>query len=208
MKRAQANIEPGYSSSACLCALSPRYTAQSCNSNFRTATIVSGKDSLLRVSFSSLSATVRPKIFFPCPTVSGLANKPLTTDIDSTINSTTWLYGSEVLPVAIRSKVMGLAATSHYVVNVGSELTPFQITRVSTSTYRAFASHRSWAQRLCEHRPELLLRLRWMLHCLFVYSLFLIPVSTFQFRVHLTWCADCSQGNQSKDARGNCGRVR
>lgn len=39
-----------------------------------------------------------------------------------TINSTTWLYGSEVLPVSIRSRVMGLAATAHYTVNVASKL--------------------------------------------------------------------------------------
>lgn len=37
------------------------------------------------------------------------------------LNSTTWLYGAEVLPVAIRSKVMGLAAASHFIVNVGSK---------------------------------------------------------------------------------------
>ena len=35
------------------------------------------------------------------------------------LNSTTWLYGAEVLPVALRSKVMGLAAASHFIVNVG-----------------------------------------------------------------------------------------
>lgn len=38
------------------------------------------------------------------------------------LNSTTWLYGAEVLPIALRSKVMGLAAASHFIVNVGSEL--------------------------------------------------------------------------------------
>lgn len=37
------------------------------------------------------------------------------------LNSTTWLYGAEVLPIALRSKVMGLAAASHFIVNVGSE---------------------------------------------------------------------------------------
>jgi hypothetical protein len=36
------------------------------------------------------------------------------------LNSTTWLYGAEVLPIALRSKVMGLAAASHFIVNVGS----------------------------------------------------------------------------------------
>ncbi|KAK0432260.1 general substrate transporter [Armillaria borealis] len=34
------------------------------------------------------------------------------------LNSTTWLYGVEVLPVFLRSKVMGLASTSHFVWNV------------------------------------------------------------------------------------------
>lgn len=37
------------------------------------------------------------------------------------LNSTTWLYGAEVLPMALRSKVMGLAAASHFIVNVASE---------------------------------------------------------------------------------------
>ncbi|THW26714.1 putative MFS monosaccharide transporter, partial [Aureobasidium pullulans] len=32
---------------------------------------------------------------------------------------TTWLYGAEVLPIALRSRVMGLAAASHFIVNVG-----------------------------------------------------------------------------------------
>lgn len=34
------------------------------------------------------------------------------------LNSTTWLYGAEVMPMALRSKVMGLAAASHFIVNV------------------------------------------------------------------------------------------
>ncbi|KAF2758973.1 putative MFS monosaccharide transporter [Pseudovirgaria hyperparasitica] len=34
------------------------------------------------------------------------------------LNSTTWLYGAEILPMPLRSKIMGLAATSHFVVNV------------------------------------------------------------------------------------------
>lgn len=38
------------------------------------------------------------------------------------LNSTTWLYGAEVLPMALRSKVMGLAACSHFVVNVAGKL--------------------------------------------------------------------------------------
>lgn len=43
--------------------------------------------------------------------------------LDGMLNSTTWLYGAEVLPVALRSKVMGLAAASHFIVNVGSMFT-------------------------------------------------------------------------------------
>lgn len=41
---------------------------------------------------------------------------------DGMLNSTTWLYGAEVLPMALRSKVMGLAACSHFVVNVAGKL--------------------------------------------------------------------------------------
>lgn len=41
--------------------------------------------------------------------------------LDGMLNSTTWLYGAEVLPIALRSKVMGLAAASHFIVNVASE---------------------------------------------------------------------------------------
>lgn len=40
--------------------------------------------------------------------------------LDGMLNSTTWLYGAEVLPVSLRSKVMGLASASHFIVNVGS----------------------------------------------------------------------------------------
>lgn len=49
------------------------------------------------------------------------ARVALTNNSDSMLNSTTWLYGAEVLPIALRSKVMGLAAASHFIVNVGSE---------------------------------------------------------------------------------------
>jgi hypothetical protein len=37
------------------------------------------------------------------------------------INSTTWLYGAEVLPIALRSRVMGLGSLAHFIVNVGSK---------------------------------------------------------------------------------------
>lgn len=36
------------------------------------------------------------------------------------LNSTTWLYGAEVLPIALRSKIMGIASASHFIVNVAS----------------------------------------------------------------------------------------
>lgn len=34
------------------------------------------------------------------------------------LNSTTWLYGAEVLPITLRSRIMGIAAASHFIVNV------------------------------------------------------------------------------------------
>lgn len=36
------------------------------------------------------------------------------------LNSTTWLYGAEVLPIALRSRIMGIGAASHFIVNVAS----------------------------------------------------------------------------------------
>lgn len=41
--------------------------------------------------------------------------------LDGLLNSTTWLYGAEILPIALRSKVMGLAAASHFIVNVAGK---------------------------------------------------------------------------------------
>lgn len=38
---------------------------------------------------------------------------------DSLINPVTWIYGAEVLPISIRSKIMGVATAAHYIVNVG-----------------------------------------------------------------------------------------
>jgi hypothetical protein len=43
------------------------------------------------------------------------------------LNSTTWLYGAEVLPVALRSKIMGVAAASHFIVNVAGTWKPPQL---------------------------------------------------------------------------------
>lgn len=46
--------------------------------------------------------------------------RKLTLRSDGMLNSTTWLYGAEILPIALRSKIMGLGAASHFIVNVGS----------------------------------------------------------------------------------------
>ncbi|OQV02845.1 hypothetical protein CLAIMM_07970 [Cladophialophora immunda] len=55
------------------------------------------------------------------------------------LNSTTWLYGSEVLPVALRSKVMGLAAASHFIVNVGiTEAGPSAFANIKENYYYVF----------------------------------------------------------------------
>lgn len=53
-------------------------------------------------------------------------------NLDGMLNSTTWLYGAEVLPIALRSRVMGLAAASHFIVNVGiTEAGPSAFSHVS-----------------------------------------------------------------------------
>lgn len=41
--------------------------------------------------------------------------------LDGMLNSTTWLYGAEVLPIALRSKIMGIASASHFIVNVAGK---------------------------------------------------------------------------------------
>lgn len=46
---------------------------------------------------------------------------------DGMLNSTTWLYGAEVLPIALRSKIMGLAAASHFIVNVAGTSSIFNL---------------------------------------------------------------------------------
>ena len=57
------------------------------------------------------------------------------------LNSTTWLYGAEVLPIALRSKVMGLAAASHFIVNVGSK---FSQTRCRAAKYLICCQNQYW----------------------------------------------------------------
>lgn len=55
------------------------------------------------------------------------------------LNSTTWLYGVEVLPVFLRSKVMGLASTSHFVWNVAlTEAGPSAFANIGADFYYVF----------------------------------------------------------------------
>ncbi|KAK7214459.1 hypothetical protein V2G26_002462 [Clonostachys chloroleuca] len=55
------------------------------------------------------------------------------------LNSTTWLYGVEVLPIALRSKVMGIAAASHFIVNVGiTEAGPAAFSTIKENYYYVF----------------------------------------------------------------------
>ncbi|CAK7215965.1 hypothetical protein SEUCBS140593_002708 [Sporothrix eucalyptigena] len=55
------------------------------------------------------------------------------------INPVTWIYGAEVLPISIRSRVMGLAATCHYVVNVGiTEAGPSAFAKIGQNYYYVF----------------------------------------------------------------------
>ena len=55
------------------------------------------------------------------------------------INSTTWTYAAEILPIALRSKVMGLGALSHFVVNVGiTEAGPTAFAKIKQNYYYVF----------------------------------------------------------------------
>ncbi|KAI2606727.1 putative MFS monosaccharide transporter [Hypoxylon sp. NC1633] len=55
------------------------------------------------------------------------------------INSTTWLYGAEVLPIALRSRVMGLAAAGHFIVNVAvTEAGPSAFANIKENYYYVF----------------------------------------------------------------------
>ncbi|KAJ6134394.1 Major facilitator superfamily domain general substrate transporter [Penicillium sp. IBT 18751x] len=57
------------------------------------------------------------------------------------LNSTTWLYGAEVLPIALRSKVMGLAAASHFIVNVAlTEAGPSAFANIKQNYYYVFVA--------------------------------------------------------------------
>ncbi|KAJ6508944.1 MFS transporter [Mycena sanguinolenta] len=55
------------------------------------------------------------------------------------LNSTTWLYGAEILPMPLRSKVMGLAAASHFIVNVAiTEAGPSAFANIRQNYYYVF----------------------------------------------------------------------
>ncbi|KAM3427712.1 hypothetical protein NHJ13734_008881 [Beauveria thailandica] len=56
------------------------------------------------------------------------------------LNSTTWLYGAEVLPIALRSKIMGIASASHFIVNVAvTEAGPIAFAKIRENYYYVFA---------------------------------------------------------------------
>ncbi|KAF2098065.1 putative MFS monosaccharide transporter [Rhizodiscina lignyota] len=56
-----------------------------------------------------------------------------------TINSTTWLYGAEVLPMSIRSKIVGVAGAAHFAVNVGiTEAGPSAFATIGENYYYVF----------------------------------------------------------------------
>ncbi|KAK5168942.1 uncharacterized protein LTR77_006251 [Saxophila tyrrhenica] len=55
------------------------------------------------------------------------------------LNSTTWLYGAEVVPLPLRSKLMGLAAASHFIVNVAlTEAGPIAFATIEQNYYYVF----------------------------------------------------------------------
>ncbi|KIW14894.1 hypothetical protein PV08_07679 [Exophiala spinifera] len=57
----------------------------------------------------------------------------------SLINPVTWLYGAEVLPVALRNKIMGVAAFAHYSVNVAlTEAGPSAFKNIKENYYYVF----------------------------------------------------------------------
>lgn len=57
----------------------------------------------------------------------------------ATIQSTTWLYGVEVLPMSIRSKVMGLASAIFFIVNTGiTQAGPTAFATIGENYYYVF----------------------------------------------------------------------
>ncbi|KAH8881030.1 MFS monosaccharide transporter [Thozetella sp. PMI_491] len=59
----------------------------------------------------------------------------------SMLGSTPWLYAAEVLPVELRSKIMGVATLTHFVVNVGiTEAGPSAFANIQENYYYVFVS--------------------------------------------------------------------
>ncbi|KAJ6598244.1 general substrate transporter [Mycena vulgaris] len=57
------------------------------------------------------------------------------------INSTTWLYGVEILPIFLRSKVTGLASLSHFVVNIAlTQAATTAFANIGTNYYYVFVA--------------------------------------------------------------------
>ncbi|KIK54653.1 hypothetical protein GYMLUDRAFT_176904 [Collybiopsis luxurians FD-317 M1] len=57
------------------------------------------------------------------------------------INSTTWLYGVEILPVFLRNKVTGLAACAHFIVNISiTEAGPSAFANIKQNYYYVFVA--------------------------------------------------------------------
>ncbi|KIY52993.1 hypothetical protein FISHEDRAFT_55630 [Fistulina hepatica ATCC 64428] len=60
---------------------------------------------------------------------------------DLTINSTTWLYGVEVLPVSLRSRVTAIASLSHFVFNIAiTEAGPSAFANIGENYYYVFVA--------------------------------------------------------------------
>ncbi|KAF9047149.1 general substrate transporter [Hymenopellis radicata] len=55
------------------------------------------------------------------------------------LNSTTWLYGVEILPIYLRSTVTGLASMSHFIFNIGvTEAGPTAFANIGANFYYVF----------------------------------------------------------------------
>jgi len=61
--------------------------------------------------------------------------------IDALINSTTWLYGAEVVPLNIRGRMVGVSAVAHYCINVGvTEAGPTAFAKIHENYYYVFVA--------------------------------------------------------------------
>lgn len=55
------------------------------------------------------------------------------------LNSSTWLYAAEVLPVALRAKVVGVGCLSHFLINVAlTEAGPTAFATIRENYYYVF----------------------------------------------------------------------